>query len=301
VFVEQDRTQFAYPCGCVEEADEILRCLFQQQYHGRYDARSSFSLELVHHGYLFGLTEPDLATLLNDWNVARSSYERQHGLASLAPVFNGVRIIGCVSGREKTLSQQALVRLHLIRDATSLSFNAIEQLLQQVECRCAAVQLSGEMTRWTTELTERGWKRQQDGQTFIFGRVTASEAMLRSSSSSASSNHVAEVGVCFVRTLAAASSNRRRQCQVLLSRKQTERGESVDLFWARIRDLSSNDPLLRADPQQRLPLNELFQQQASENKLLRGLSGRTPLLHCCTYSAQAERYVLTTADALVTS
>lgn len=92
------RTVFPWPCGTVEEADEILEVLAAAAWDGRWDG-GGFSVQLVDHGWLVGVE--DSAALAGDWSRTRDGYLAHLGeigadpaRVRCTPVFAGGRIVG---------------------------------------------------------------------------------------------------------------------------------------------------------------------------------------------------------------
>jgi 8-oxo-dGTP pyrophosphatase MutT (NUDIX family) len=90
-------TTFPYPCGTLEEAAEIEEALAQAAWQGRWDG-GDFAVELVDHGFLVGLEQPE--RLAAQWEKARSGHdEHLQQLGAQAPlqrlpVFAGGEIVG---------------------------------------------------------------------------------------------------------------------------------------------------------------------------------------------------------------
>ena len=92
------RTKFPFPCGTVDEGEEIISALGDQP-------DGDFALELVHHGALLGLTDGGVSRLTGEWNACRDEYRRHlvavHkesalGDGRLRPVFADAAIVGVV-------------------------------------------------------------------------------------------------------------------------------------------------------------------------------------------------------------
>lgn len=91
-------TSFPWPCGTVEEAEEIGAALLSAASDGRWDGRG-FAVRLVDHGWLVGV--PDGAALVARWDQVREGY-RAHlrdigldpDLALCTPVLDGAEPIG---------------------------------------------------------------------------------------------------------------------------------------------------------------------------------------------------------------
>jgi len=50
IFATHGTTSFPFPCGCVEEGEEICNLLVNAQIKGSYESDQSFSVELKDHG-----------------------------------------------------------------------------------------------------------------------------------------------------------------------------------------------------------------------------------------------------------
>jgi ADP-ribose pyrophosphatase YjhB (NUDIX family) len=99
------RTEAAYPCGTIEEAEEVYRALAAASLRGGY-AGGPFALRLVRHGWLFGLEEGGEARLEAEWEAARGAWiehmgeigqRGRVGEARLRPVFDGASIVGSLA------------------------------------------------------------------------------------------------------------------------------------------------------------------------------------------------------------
>lgn len=95
-------TTFPWPCGTVEEAEEIVRVLAAASWDGRWDGRG-FAVRLVDHGFLIGVD--DVEALADTWALTREGYRRHlreigvdPTMMTPTPVFSGSRIVG-VSAR----------------------------------------------------------------------------------------------------------------------------------------------------------------------------------------------------------
>ncbi len=97
-------TRLSYPCGTVEEAQEIVRVLSDSIASGQYNPDTSFAMRLVHHGYLVGFDAGGSERLAEEWSHARARYREhlheigygepeEHGL-KVTPVFAGASVIG---------------------------------------------------------------------------------------------------------------------------------------------------------------------------------------------------------------
>lgn len=106
------RTTFPYPCGTIEEAEEIARVLTDAAMRGVYRG-GAFTVELVHHGYLLGLTAEALSgteSVSAAWERAMHAYvdhlteigegalaqqaQAHRGTLQLQPIFRDPTIIG---------------------------------------------------------------------------------------------------------------------------------------------------------------------------------------------------------------
>lgn len=70
------QTDFAYPCGCVEEAQEILR-LFEGDHFGNRNQLATnceFAIKMVNHGYLIGLERGGIHRLIRQWEEIKQLY-----------------------------------------------------------------------------------------------------------------------------------------------------------------------------------------------------------------------------------
>ena len=92
-------TSFPYPCGVKEEAQEIQRQL------GDNRDRDNFAVELLHHGFLLGLSEAGLERLQDGWDhavgefrdhLAAVNQQASFEPAKLKPVFWDTEIVGVV-------------------------------------------------------------------------------------------------------------------------------------------------------------------------------------------------------------
>ncbi len=122
-------TSFPYPCGVKEEASEILRIL------GQVD-REEFSIELLHHGFLIGLSENGLEKLKVDWESIVLEF-REHltniGLSEffdrgrLRPIFADTRIVGVLANG----AEEAAVYLGEQSRGKGVGRKVAEQLLER--------------------------------------------------------------------------------------------------------------------------------------------------------------------------
>lgn len=105
--LQAEETEFAYPCGTLEEANEILRALRRQNPLTPLDKTDgSFAVKLIHHGYVIGMPHGGASQLLKDWIRVKESYIAHLGDVQvldkleevhLHPVFVASRIIGVVA------------------------------------------------------------------------------------------------------------------------------------------------------------------------------------------------------------
>jgi len=107
-------TSFPYPCGTVEEADEMCRTLAKAATRGDY-LGGPFMLKLTQHGYMLGLDEEAMRRLIHDWSDARDEYVEHlldvgeedvaksvldgDGRTRLSPIFIGADVIGVFAER----------------------------------------------------------------------------------------------------------------------------------------------------------------------------------------------------------
>lgn len=94
-------TTFPYPCGALEEADEIIRVLADDKKAG-----GRFAVELVHHGFLIGLEETGVERLRSEWSNVRAAYhghlreighQEMSATLELRPIFVSARIAGVLA------------------------------------------------------------------------------------------------------------------------------------------------------------------------------------------------------------
>ncbi|MCB9677052.1 MAG: NUDIX domain-containing protein [Alphaproteobacteria bacterium] len=95
-------TGFPYPCGCVEEAEEIHRALAGAAARRAYTG-GDFLVRLAHHGWLLGLAAPD--ALLRRWDAFVAAHEahvaRLGGTCTArSPVFAGGAVVGLLATLE---------------------------------------------------------------------------------------------------------------------------------------------------------------------------------------------------------
>ncbi len=99
-------TSFPYPCGTLEEAEEVHGALARAALAGGYGG-GPFAVELVDHGFLVGVERDGAARLAAEWAGAREAYARHlaeigpHGVGlappRLAPIFASARIAGVLA------------------------------------------------------------------------------------------------------------------------------------------------------------------------------------------------------------
>lgn len=72
------KTKFPYPCGTVEEADELTAAIEESiRRHPREWSPSSMLIELVNHGYYLGFRDSDdVQQFLDSWNRLRDSHRK---------------------------------------------------------------------------------------------------------------------------------------------------------------------------------------------------------------------------------
>lgn len=96
------KTEFPYPCGVFEEADEITRSLDES-------GSTDVSVELVHHGFLLGLKNGDLERLNHEWLDVLNKYMTHlqevgqfagfmfsRGTKHTQPIFDGLSVVGVI-------------------------------------------------------------------------------------------------------------------------------------------------------------------------------------------------------------
>jgi len=101
--VPHTKTVYPYPCGTVQEAQEILHCL------GPYRLSQSWTLDLVNHGTLIGFGDGDVAFMRSEWEDVKLEWA-QHirdvgqeeilAESKLTPVIAWGRIAGLVAQYE---------------------------------------------------------------------------------------------------------------------------------------------------------------------------------------------------------
>ncbi len=101
IVIPDATTSFPYPCGALEEADEVERHVAA----GRKDS-GAFAIELIHHGYLLGLECGGAGRLCREWQAAATAY-RAHleeighpevlAELRLRPIFASANVIGVIA------------------------------------------------------------------------------------------------------------------------------------------------------------------------------------------------------------
>jgi hypothetical protein len=104
LIIPQTKTEFPYPCGTLEEAEEILHALTKARIDKRYSG-GPFLLELVDHGYLVGLERNGVQRITKEWQNVKAAYAKHLNdigesqamiQLSFAPVFAGPSIVGLI-------------------------------------------------------------------------------------------------------------------------------------------------------------------------------------------------------------
>ncbi len=108
-------TTFPYPCGSVEEAEEIHRALALAARSGRWSG-DGFAVHMADHGHLLGFSAAQCSTLQEAWRSACARWTdhmREIGgpprkeTVRLSPVFQSTRILGvyaeCAGGAHGSL------------------------------------------------------------------------------------------------------------------------------------------------------------------------------------------------------
>jgi phosphopantothenoylcysteine decarboxylase/phosphopantothenate--cysteine ligase len=105
IVIVDGETTFPYPCGTIEEAEEILRAIDGAIRAGRYRG-GPFAIRLTHHGYLIGIEPGGAERLAEEWREAEYAYRMHLGSVSgnhgrrsvvLQPIFASGRIIGVLA------------------------------------------------------------------------------------------------------------------------------------------------------------------------------------------------------------
>lgn len=128
--VSDAKTSFPYPCGVKEEAIEIISTI------DKFDNQNGFCVDMIHHGFLIGLTENDLDRLENEWQQNLNEF-KQHLITvnqenalnqgNLKPIFDGSRIVGVV----KQDDLGAVVFLSEISRGRGIGKKIIQQLIER--------------------------------------------------------------------------------------------------------------------------------------------------------------------------
>ena len=91
-------TKFPYPCGTKEEAREIIAV-------HQLSRSNDLAVELVHHGFILGLTSSDLLRLHKEWSLVLrrfgdhlSKINGQEFIKKtlLRPIFDGLKVVGVI-------------------------------------------------------------------------------------------------------------------------------------------------------------------------------------------------------------
>lgn len=96
-------TARSWPCGVVEEADELQATLGAAAESGRWDG-GPFAIEMAEHGLLLGLEEGGVARLADEWAAVRDAH-RAHlaevgadpGAVRSRPIFAGGHAVGLLA------------------------------------------------------------------------------------------------------------------------------------------------------------------------------------------------------------
>jgi ADP-ribose pyrophosphatase YjhB (NUDIX family) len=100
---------FPFPCGTVEEADQVLSVLDQMRLQGNYSG-DDFLIEMPHHGYLLGLEHGGSERIIAEWNAAKEGYAahlQEIGEPEatdqilVSPIFLGSHIVGVIGKHEE--------------------------------------------------------------------------------------------------------------------------------------------------------------------------------------------------------
>lgn len=111
------KTTFPYPCGTVEEAEEIFNAVATLPFETISSfGKSGFCVELIDHGYLIGIADKHHQySLVKSWEVAKREYQKHlmdigeesfvtNGKVSLKPVFYGTSIAGVLATVTESVS-----------------------------------------------------------------------------------------------------------------------------------------------------------------------------------------------------
>ncbi|MBT3217878.1 MAG: hypothetical protein HN348_02195, partial [Proteobacteria bacterium] len=103
IVINAVETSFPYPCGTIEEGQEVYACLSKAAMAGRYSG-GSFAVHLVRHGYLLGIEEDALEGLMSDWKAAKTAWldhmrdinadKKVVAAARVTPIFDATEVIG---------------------------------------------------------------------------------------------------------------------------------------------------------------------------------------------------------------
>lgn len=105
IVIVDAKTTFPYPCGTIEEAEEILRAIDAAVRAGKYRG-GPFAIRLIDHGYLVGIEPGGAERLTEEWREAEFQYRRHLGSVSgnygrrsvvLQPIFASGHIIGVLA------------------------------------------------------------------------------------------------------------------------------------------------------------------------------------------------------------
>lgn len=114
LIVPDAQTAFPYPCGVVEEAEEVIDVVRREISVGKLHSGDPFSVGLIHHGSLLAFTEWQAERVATTWEEARSRYGdhlRRVGMGlyaeavlagdtetiRISPIFQGTMIIGVLA------------------------------------------------------------------------------------------------------------------------------------------------------------------------------------------------------------
>ncbi|MEY4745105.1 MAG: hypothetical protein RL272_1050, partial [Candidatus Parcubacteria bacterium] len=101
IVIPDSVTTFPYPCGALEEADEVHRCVGVGP-----KETGTFAVELIHHGFLLGIERSGADRLRWEWRVASAAYRdhleeigRPDVIAELRlqPIFVSTNIVGVIA------------------------------------------------------------------------------------------------------------------------------------------------------------------------------------------------------------
>lgn len=105
IVIADAETTFPYPCGTIEEAEEILRAIDAAVHAGKYRG-GPFAIRLIHHGVLIGIEPGGAERLTEEWREAEYAYRMHLGSVSgnhgrrsvvLQPIFASGHIIGVLA------------------------------------------------------------------------------------------------------------------------------------------------------------------------------------------------------------